>query len=88
MPARLGGEDLLLDAADRQHFAAQRDLAGHRDVVADRPPGEQRDERRHHRDAGGRAVLRDRAGRHVDVEVGLLEEVGRRCRSCCARERM
>ena len=28
-----GGEDLVLDAADRQHLAAQRDLAGHGDVA-------------------------------------------------------
>ena len=34
----VGGEDLLLDAADRQHQAGQRDLAGHGDVLADRPP--------------------------------------------------
>ena len=36
MPARLRGQHLLLDAADRQHLAAQRDLAGHRQVVAHR----------------------------------------------------
>ena len=30
------GEHLLLDAADRQRVAAQVDLAGDRDVVADR----------------------------------------------------
>ena len=29
-------QHLLLDAADRQHLAAQRDLAGHRDVRAHR----------------------------------------------------
>ena len=32
MPGAVRGEDLLLDAAHRQHAAAQRDLAGHRDV--------------------------------------------------------
>ena len=31
-PRAVRGEELLLDAADRQHAAAQRDLAGHRDV--------------------------------------------------------
>ena len=45
-------EHLLLDAADRQHPAAQRDLAGHRDVVAHRPPGEDRGHRGQHRHAG------------------------------------
>src|SRR6266487_3755817 len=28
----LGGKHLLLDAADRQHLAGERDLAGHRDI--------------------------------------------------------
>jgi hypothetical protein len=48
----VGREDLLLDAADRQHPAAQRDLAGHRDVVAHLDAREQRDERREHRHTG------------------------------------
>ena len=34
----------------------------------------QRDQRHEHRDAGARAVLRDRARRHVDVDVALLEQ--------------
>ena len=38
-----------------------------------RPVGEQRGERHEHRDARARSVLRDRAGRHVDVDVALLE---------------
>ena len=62
-------QHLLLHAADRQHLAAQRDLAGHRHVAADRNPGQRRDERGGHRDAGRRAVLRDRALGHVDVDV-------------------
>ena len=32
------GQDLLLEAADRQHAALQRDLAGHADRVLDRAP--------------------------------------------------
>ena len=76
MPARCAPEHLLLDAADRQHLAAQRDLAGHRHVVAHRPSGEQRRQRGRDGDAGGRAVLRHRAGGHVDVQVEVLEEVG------------
>ena len=71
------GQHLLLDAADRQHEAAQADLAGHRDVVAHDPPGEERRERDEHRDARARAVLRRRARGHVDVDVRLLEHVRR-----------
>ena len=66
---RVRGEHLLLEAADRQHPALQRDLAGHADRVLDGAPGEQRRQRGGHRDAGARAVLGDRAGGHVDVEL-------------------
>ena len=76
-PVALGGERLLLQAADRQHLPGQRDLAGHRHVVAHRAPAEQRHERGGHRHAGARAVLRDRPGGHVDVEVVLGEPVAR-----------
>ena len=31
----LGGEDLLLDTAHGEHLAAERDLAGHGDALAD-----------------------------------------------------
>ena len=41
-PRALRRERLLLEPADRQHLPGQRDLAGHRDVVADRAPAEQR----------------------------------------------
>jgi len=41
----VGAEYLLLDAPDRQHLATQRDLAGHRHVVAHRPAGEDRGHR-------------------------------------------
>ena len=34
------GQDLLLEAADREHAALQRDLAGHADRVLDRAPGQ------------------------------------------------
>ena len=68
---------LLADAADRQHEAAQRDLAGHRDVLAHRLISQRRHDRRRHRDAGRRSVFRDRAGRHVDVQVVRVEKVRR-----------
>ena len=35
-PGRVRGEHLLLEPADRQHAALQRDLAGHADRVLDR----------------------------------------------------
>ena len=88
MDARASGrEHLLLDAADRQHPARQRDLAGHRQVGADRTARQRRRQRRHHRDARRRAVLRDRAGRHVQVDLGVLVERADRRRSAtrCAR---
>ena len=75
-PGAPRAEHLLLDAADRQHPAGQRDLAGHRQIVAAPGAGQQRHQRGHHRDARRRTVLRDRAGRHVDVDVGRLAEVG------------
>ena len=69
MPGARGREHLLLDAADRQHPPAQRDLAGHRDVAARAPTREQRDQRRHQRDARRRPVLRHRARRHVQMDL-------------------
>ena len=64
----LGGEQLLLDPADRQHPAVERDLAGHADLGAHRAPGGQRDQRGDHGDAGRRAVLGHGAGGHVHVD--------------------
>ena len=51
------------------------------DVVRDRPFAHERRERRHHRHARRRAVLRHRAGRHVDVDVVLVEQSSGRCRA-------
>src|SRR4051794_24769481 len=64
---------LLLQAADRQHLAGEGDLTGHRDVLADGAPGDQRGQRGGHRDAGARPVLGRRARRHVDVQVVVGE---------------
>src|SRR4051794_7499149 len=72
---RVRGEHLLLQAADRQHAALERHLARHADGVLHRPAAQQRGERGRHRDAGARAVLRDRARGHVDVELALLERL-------------
>src|SRR4051794_12390562 len=77
----LRGQRLLLQPADRQHLPGQRDLAGHRDVLAHAAAGEQRGQRGGHRDAGARAVLGRRAGGHVHVDVVVGEprvgQVGR-----------
>ena len=43
--------------------------------LSDGAPGQQRDERGEHRDPGRGAVLRDRAGRDVDVDVARLEQL-------------
>ena len=80
-PRAVGAEHLLLQPADRQHAAAQRDLAGHRDVAAHRAIRHRRHQRRRDRDARGRSVLRDRARRHVDVRLDRAEAVLRECRA-------
>src|SRR4051794_3278639 len=69
----LGRQRLLLQAADRQHQAGERDLAGHRGVRAHGPPRYQRRERRGQRDSGARPILGNRACRHVDVHVVVGE---------------
>src|SRR5262249_37653719 len=72
-PAALAPRALCFTAADGQDATLQRDLAGHPDSVLHRTPRQQRRESRRHRDSGARAVLRDRPGRHVHVEAGLVE---------------
>ena len=70
-PGSLGGEQLLLDATDRQHPAVQRDLTGHADVGADLTTGGHRHQRGDHRDTGRRTVLGHRAGGHVHVDLAI-----------------
>ncbi len=74
-PRSVGGEDLLLDPAHGHHHPTQRDLAGHRDVLHHASIRQQRDQRRGQGDPCGGPVLADGAGRHVDVQVALGEEV-------------
>ncbi len=69
------GEDLALEAADREHAAAERDLAGHRHVLADGDARERGDHRGGHGHARRRSVLGDGPGRHVDVQGVLLEHL-------------
>src|SRR2546425_598214 len=71
----VSGQHLLLDAADRQHQALQRDLPGHANGAPHRAPGEQAHDRGRHRHAGGRTVLGHGARGHMDVER-LLDRVG------------
>ena len=71
----MGGKDLLLHAADAQHFAAKRDLAGHGQVAAHRDFGQRADHRCRQGDAGGRTVLGDRSLGDVDVNVDAPVEV-------------
>ena len=81
------GQRLLAQAAHREHLAAQAHLAGHRDVVADRPVAQHRRDHQPHRDARRRTVLGDAARREVDVDVGLLEQRSASISSASARER-
>ena len=64
----------MLDAADRQHFAAKRDLTRHGDVLAHRLPGDGRDQRRRHGDSGRGPVLRNGTFRDMDMEILVLGE--------------
>src|SRR6266699_3569207 len=48
----VSGQHLLLDAADRQHQALQRDLSGHAHGASHRAAGEQAHDRGRHRHAG------------------------------------
>src|SRR6266566_4029534 len=48
----VGGQHLLLDAADRQPQALQRDLSGHAHGASHRAAGEQAHDRGRHRHAG------------------------------------
>src|SRR5713226_4991301 len=68
-------EHFFLHAADGQDHARERHLARHRQAVFDRTPAKQAHQSGYHRRTGGRAVLRHRARRHVDVNVVFAEEV-------------
>jgi hypothetical protein len=67
-------QHLLLEAADGQHGAAKSDLAGHRQPAVDWPVRRRRDDGGGDGDPRRRAVLGDRARRHVHVQVVVGEE--------------
>ena len=70
----LGGHGLFLQAADGQHPAPQRDLAGHGDPRLDLAVGQGRQQRRSHGNTGGGAVLGHCALREMNVDVlGLIK---------------
>ena len=75
VPARR--ETLLADASNRQNQPAQSDLARHGDVLAYGLIAQRRDDRGRDRHAGRWAVLRDRAGRDVHVQIVFLEGIAR-----------
>ena len=70
--AAVGGEQLFLKSTDRQHLAAQRDLAGHGDIGAHRYLGQRRYHGGAHGDTRARAVLGRGALRHMHVKIVLL----------------
>src|SRR5262249_4266928 len=72
-PAAMSSEELLLQAPDRQHSAAQRNLAGHRDITVHRDAGHYRYDRRHHGDTSRRAILRRCALVHGYVDITLVD---------------
>ena len=76
-PGEVRGQDLALEPADREDPTAEGDLAGHRHVLADGDAGQGAHDGGGHRDPGRRTVLRDAAGRHVDVQGVLLEDLAR-----------
>ena len=59
-------------------MTAQRDFACHREIGAHRLVPEGREQRKRHRGAGTRPVLRNCPGRNVQVKVVLAEVAARR----------
>ena len=78
-------QQFLLDAANRQHPAAQSDLAGHRDVLANRHARQRRSHRSCHRDAGRWAVFGNRSFGNVNVQVALANKVEAHSQAFSAR---
>ena len=79
------GEQLLLDSADRQDPAAQSDFAGHRHIAADRNFRERAGNRSGDGNSRRRAVLRDSAFGHMDVNIQVTVEILRQSQQRGAR---
>ena len=65
----------FLDAPYRKDHAREGHFARHGEAIANRPAGEQADQRRDHGCAGRWTVFRNRSRRHVNVNVVFAEEV-------------
>ncbi|GKT85280.1 LOW QUALITY PROTEIN: hypothetical protein Ct61P_03130 [Colletotrichum tofieldiae] len=70
-----GGDRLLAQAADAEDLAGERELARHGNGGVDGGVEGEREERGGHGDAGRGAVLGHGAVWHVQVQLGLVEEV-------------
>src|ERR1700722_20129392 len=73
--AAVRGQQLFFQSADRQHFSAHCDLAGHRHIRTHRDLGQGGNERGTHAHAGARTILGRGALGNVNGHVGLLIEV-------------
>jgi hypothetical protein len=69
------GEQLFLQAADRQHLAAQGHFAGHGHVAANLDVRQRADQRRGQRNARRRTVLGDGAFGNVYVHIEIAVEL-------------
>ena len=76
---------LLLHTTDREHPSGKRELTGHRDIPAYFPPRHRRDKCGRHGDTGRRSIFRNRAGRHVDVDLTALESIFGNAQTCVVR---
>src|SRR5262249_24021656 len=78
-------QQLLLQAADGQYFAAKGDLTGHRDIAAHGNAAERAGDGGGHGDARGGAIFGDGAFGHVQVNVDIAVEVARQAKAWGAR---
>src|SRR5260370_2784946 len=73
----VGGKQLLFQAADGQHLAAQGDFTGHGYVAADRNPGERAADGGRDSDTGRGAIFGNRAFGNVQVDVQAAVKIAR-----------
>mmetsp|Transcript_6467 Transcript_6467/g.16098 ORF Transcript_6467/g.16098 Transcript_6467/m.16098 type:complete len:237 (-) Transcript_6467:166-876(-) len=75
------GEDLVADAANRQHLAPESYLTGHCSVAPHRPVQQNGGQGQQHRHTSRGPVLRDPPRREVHVQILPLEGIS----VCCCR---
>ena len=78
-------QQLFFQSADGQYLAAQRNLAGHGDIAPDGNLAQSAGNRGGDGDAGRRAIFRNRAFRHVHVDIESAIEVARQAQAMGAR---